>query len=121
MSKIYEKIDEFLMYGTNGLVHSWNQVTGRTKTDLAAILNGVAPAFEISGFLSSNPIMGAISSAVFLSLSYSYNHSFRRQEANENRDRTNRTMRNCEDDNENYAIGTLWGATAAVQFAVAIN
>ena len=39
ISKAYEKLDDAIMYGVNKGVRAWNWSTGRTKSDLAKVLN----------------------------------------------------------------------------------
>ena len=38
ISKAYEKLDDAIMYGVNKGVRAWNWSTGRTKSDLANLL-----------------------------------------------------------------------------------
>ncbi|MDD5193188.1 MAG: hypothetical protein PHF67_01235 [Candidatus Nanoarchaeia archaeon] len=98
-------LDDFLMRGINGLVYSWNYLTGGTKTDLARILNGTAPIFEVSGGFCMTPILGAIMIAVSTKLTQINWNSFKDQEADEGRARNARARRNYGYDLENVVYG----------------
>jgi len=39
ISKAYQKLDDAVMCGVNKGVRAWNWSTGRTKSDLAKVLN----------------------------------------------------------------------------------
>jgi len=55
---IYEKIDEFIMYGVNKAVHAWNWITGGTKADLANILSTIGAVTGSTGFVLDGMVDG---------------------------------------------------------------
>ena len=44
--KVYQSLDDCLMYGTNKAVQTWNWTTGRTKSELANTLLSIASVSE---------------------------------------------------------------------------
>jgi hypothetical protein len=71
-----EKLDNFIMGGINELVYSWNYLTGRTKTDLAQLLNATAPVFEVSAVLADKGILEKIFAPIFFLITYASHHDY---------------------------------------------
>lgn len=69
--KIGTSIDDLVMKGANGAVKTWNWTTGKTKTDLANTLVGIAPITDtVVPIVNSHPIMGIIIGGVSLGVSH---------------------------------------------------
>ncbi len=53
--KYYDKLDDFIMAGVNAGVKAWNWTTGRTKGDLATILQLSGFALMGTGIMTESP------------------------------------------------------------------
>lgn len=61
----YNVLDDAIMFGVNGGVHLWNWTTGRTKRDLATLMNIGGFTFATAGNYFFHPAAGAIAALAF--------------------------------------------------------
>jgi hypothetical protein len=76
----YEKADNALVGLANKGVKTWNWTTGKTKTDLAYLMQGAAPVFECTGMGLIHPFFLFIQIPYSISFSHEFQKKFKKQE-----------------------------------------